>query len=535
MQLLVFSMLPVFFLTSQLIKNIAKLFSLPACKIFTIDLCGVRILLLLILVISSCNREANKAEKKTVSDVKSEPIDSALAVIRQVQKVYTGDFDMMKKHRIIRVLVPYSRTLFFNDKGQESGITADNFRQFEQFINRKYRKQGDDVPFTVVFYPTPRDQLIEHLVQGLGDIAAGNLTATENRLLQVDFMAPKEQGSVTEIVLTRKQDKPLMTVEQLSGMTIYVRKSSSYYESLQLLNKTFRLKGKAPVVLKLVSEDLEDEDLMEMLDAGIIPAIVVDDWMAEMWVQVLPNIRLNKHAAVRTNAYIGCAYRKNSPLLTAELKDFYYNFERRMGNMPYRLKKYYSKVKHLQDPTNSGNTKRYSEIMTLFEKYGKQYEFDPLMLAAIGFQESALDQSERSPAGAVGVMQLMPATGASMKVGSIYITEHNIHAATKYMNILMTKYFKDARFDEVNRSLFAFASYNAGPYRIADLRKIAIERGLNPNVWLNNVEIIASEKIGLETTTYVRNVLKYYCSYKLMQARREEVHEQKKELVEGVK
>ena len=278
-----------------------------------------------------------------------------------------------------------------------------------------------------------------------------------------------------------------------------------------------------------MSEDLEDEDLMEMLDAGIIQVIVVDDWMAKMWAQILPNIRINENASLRSG-YIGCAYRKNSPLLTAELKDFYYEYEKQLASMPYRLKKYYRQVKHLQDPTNSDNTKRYREIIQLFEKYGKQYGFDPLMLAAMGFQESGLNQNDRSSVGAIGVMQLMPETGASMKVGDIKITEPNIHAGAKYMNMLMTKYFPDAHFDEFNRALFAFAAYNAGPSRMGGFRKIAADRGLNPNVWLHNVEIVVSEKIGIETTTYVRNIVKYYCSYKLMAEREEEQRQQKKAL-----
>jgi membrane-bound lytic murein transglycosylase MltF len=425
------------------------------------------------------------------------------------------------------VLVPYSRTLFFNDKGRERGVSADNFREFEEFLNKKYREKSQSIPFTVAFIPTPRDQLIPGVIQGLGDIAVGNLTATEERSKQVDFVAPKEQGSVSELVLTRRQDTAITSVEQLSGRTIHVRKSSSYFESLQMLNKMLIAKGKMPARLNIVSEDLEDEDLMEMLDAGIIPVIVVDDWMAKMWSQILPNIRVNEHVTVRSGGYIGCAYRKNSPLLTAELKDFYYNYEKQLASMPYRLKKYYGQVKHLQDPTNSDNAKRYREILQLFEKYGRQYGFDPLMLAAMGFQESKLNQSTRSTVGAVGVMQIMPKTGELMKAGDITVTEPNIHAGAKYMNILMTKYFPDAHFDEFNRSLFAFAAYNAGPSRMGGFRKIAADRGLNPNVWLNNVEIVVSEKIGLETTTYVRNIMKYYYSYKLM-AEREEKREQKK-------
>jgi membrane-bound lytic murein transglycosylase MltF len=138
-----------------------------------------------------------------------------------------------------------------------------------------------------------------------------------------------------------------------------------------------------------------------------------------------------------------------------------------------------------------------------------------MMLAAQGYQESTLNQDAKSPVGAIGVMQVMPATGAELKVGDIYKAEPNIHAGAKYMDQLMTRYFKDAQFDEQNRTLFAFASYNAGPGNIARMRKETEKRGLDPNQWFNNVEVVTAEKIGIETTTYVRNIFKYYVAYKL--------------------
>ncbi|MDI3319817.1 transglycosylase SLT domain-containing protein [Pinibacter soli] len=510
-----FNTMPQFHLLLQPYKtNIRKLF------IFEVSL-------LFLLVANSCtdantnkngkpaDSTAKKIEADTILPQAASQSDSFFIALKKGRKIYVGDFDTMLKRRIVRVLVPNSRTLFFNDKGTERGISADCFREFEQFLNKKYRKKPVKIPFTVVFIPTPPDQLIPGVLAGLGDIAAGNLTATEGRLKHVDFFAPKELGSFSELILTGKKDSAITNVEELAGKTVYVRKSSSYFESLEQLNKTLAAKGKPLVRLEIASEYLEDEDLMEMLDAGIVSVVIVDDWLAKMWAQILPNIRVND-VSIRSGGYIGWCFRKNSPLLTEELKDFYYNYEKKLGEIPYRLKKYYGQVKYLQDPTSSGNAKRYKEIMQLFEKYGKQYGFDPLMLAALGFQESRLDQNNRSAVGAIGVMQVMPSTGAAMKVGNITVTEPNIHAGTKFVNILITKYFKGAHFDGFNRALFAFASYNAGPARIERLRKVAATRGLNPNVWLGSVEVVASEKIGIETTTYVRNIVKYYCSYKLM-------------------
>jgi membrane-bound lytic murein transglycosylase MltF len=174
------------------------------------------------------------------------------------------------------------------------------------------------------------------------------------------------------------------------------------------------------------------------------------------------------------------------------------------------------KVKELKDPTRDAEYKRFQQTLKLFEKYGKKYNFDPLMLAAQGYQESQLDQKARSHVGAIGIMQVMPATGADMKVGDITVAEANVHAGTKYMSQLMSTYFKDAKFSEGNRPLFAFASYNCGPGNVSKCRKEAAKRGLDPDKWFNNVEIVVAQKIGTETTTYVRNIYKYYVAYRLM-------------------
>jgi membrane-bound lytic murein transglycosylase MltF len=446
--------------------------------------------------------------------------------------VRTGDFDAMMAKRQIRVLVPYSRTLYFSDKGHEKGLTAETVRDFESYLNRKYRKKLHNRPITIVLISTRRDELISRVVQGLGDIAAGNLTATPERLQQTDFFAPPDLRSVSEVVLTSKDTGPMVSVDGLSGKTVYLRASSSYFASIQDLNRRFTAEGKPTVRVVFLDEALEDEDIMEMIDAGVIGASVVDDWKANMWAKILPGVIVNTTAAVRSGVHVGWAMRKNSPLLLAELTA-YYASQKKQGTFNYRFAQYQKKAKRLQNPTSREDWKHFQQTLALFDKYGDKYGFDPLMLAALGFQESRLDQNARSSVGAVGVMQLMPATGASMKVGDITVIEPNIHGGTKYMNQLMTVYFKDAKFDEMNRTLFAFGSYNAGPNRIAKLRGVAEQRGLDPNVWFDNVEIVVSEKVGRETTTYVRNILKYYVSYKLTIERQHEQERARQEMKSG--
>jgi membrane-bound lytic murein transglycosylase MltF len=273
--------------------------------------------------------------------------------------------------------------------------------------------------------------------------------------------------------------------------------------------------GKAPVELALVPDSLEDEDMLDMLDAGLLQLVVVDDWKARMWTPVLPKLKARPDLIVRADARTGWAVRKNSPLLAAEIDDFFKNWAIKQGVVAYRMNAYMKRVKELKDPTGDAEYRRFRDTLALFEKYGARYNFDPLMLAAQGYQESQLNQAARSHMGAIGVMQLMPATGQQMKVGDIRIIEANIHAGTKYMDHLMAQYFSGAHFSEGNRPLFAFASYNAGPGNVARARREAEKRGLDPNKWFNNVEVVVAQQIGTETTTYVRNIYKYYVAYRL--------------------
>jgi membrane-bound lytic murein transglycosylase MltF len=431
-------------------------------------------------------------------------------------KVWTGDFDKLLARRMIRVYAPFSRSLYFNDKGRERGIAVELVRDWERYLNIKYAKQLGKRPLTIYIMPATRDKLLPYLGEGLADVAIGNLTITDERLKDADFVSGDEgRRTINEVVVTGPKSPQLKTLDDLSGKRVHVRKASSYYDSLQELNERFKKEGKPEVQLILVPDGLEDEDLMEMLDAGVIELEVVDDWKAHMWAQVLPKVKVRTDLVLRADAKTGWGIRKDSPKLAAEIDDFFRNWAMKQGVADYRMRTYMSKIKELKNPTASAEYKRFEATLALFKKYGDQYGFDPLMLAAQGYQESQLDQNAKSNVGAVGVMQLMPATGEQMKVGDIHVTAANIHAGTKYMNQLMSTYFGDAQFSEGNRPLFAFAAYNCGPGNVAKARQSAAKRGLDPNKWFNNVELVIAEQIGTQTTTYVRNIYKYYVAYRL--------------------
>jgi membrane-bound lytic murein transglycosylase MltF len=313
-------------------------------------------------------------------------------------------------------------------------------------------------------------------------------------------------------------------VDDLSDRELFVRLSSSYFQSLWHLNEDFGRRGLPPLRVKPAPEGLQDEDILEMVSAGLVPLAVVDSHKAEFWAQVLPTLELHRDVAVRSGAEIAWAFRKGSPQLAEALAGFAQRHGKGTAFGNQKFKEYLKSTKYVKNATSQQEYAKLLRTIHFFQKYGAQYDFDWLMLAAQGYQESRLDQSVKSKVGAIGVMQVMPATGKELKVGDIGQTEQNIHAGTKYLRQVLDRYFSDAEFDGLNRQLFAFASYNAGPARIAKLRETAAERGLDPNQWFNHVELVAAEDIGQETVRYVANIYKYYIAYRLVvdaQAERE--------------
>jgi membrane-bound lytic murein transglycosylase MltF len=327
------------------------------------------------------------------------------------------------------------------------------------------------------------------------------------------------------VVVSGPSAPAIASVDDLSGKEVYARKDSSAWQSLVALNDSLKGKGRPLVVIREVPGNLEDDDLLEMVNAGLIPMVVVHDYLAEFWKKVFTDLTVHDAVKVRTGASLGVAIRKNSPLLAAELNAFLARngLGTAFGNM--LEKRYLESTKFVKRAASEAERKKFLALIEFFRKYGEKYQVDYLLMAAQGYQESRLDQDAKSQVGAVGVMQVMPATGQELKVGDITQIEPNIHAGVKYMRFMVDRYYKDEPMDKLNKGLFTFASYNAGPGRVRQLRREAAKRGLDPNVWFGNVEQIASERIGRETVTYVANIYKYYIAYRLVteeQARRAE-------------
>ena len=456
---------------------------------------------------------ADKTEEAPLPPVPS-PYDALPVESRTLlDRPFTGDLDEMVKRRLIRAGVVYNRTQYFIDRGVQRGISYEALKLFEDELNKRLKTGLLKVHVAIV--PIPRDELFPALVAGKVDLIAAALTITPDRRKLVDFSNPTRMG-VSEIVVTAPGVAAPARVEDLSGREVFVRKSSSYYESLQRLNESLKSQGKAPVVIKEAPEALEDDDILEMVNAGLVEITVIDDFVAEFWQQVLPDLHPHTDVAIRTGGEIAVGVRKNSPKLLQATNTWIKEYGPRtaFGNMIER--RYLQNTKYVKNAAADQERRKLRELVKLFETYGSKYGVDYVLMAAQGYQESQLNQSAKSAVGAVGVMQVMPATGKDLAVGDIHQVEPNIHAGVKYFRFMMDEFYKDEPMDEINKGLMTLASYNAGPGRIRQLRRETAKRGLNPNVWFGNVERVVSERIGRETVQYVSNIYKYYVAYRLV-------------------
>ena len=408
---------------------------------------------------------------------------------------YRGDLDVMLRKGAVRVLTAYSKTDFFVDRGESGGVTYEYMRAFEAFLRKRQGGRGAKV--AVYFVPVSRDRLIPALLAGEGDLAAANLTVTPERRARVDFSEPYLED-VREVVVTGPASPELAEPYVMVGVNVVCaetdKEARRLFTSLQqAFLGMFRNRR---------------SELPPPVDS------------------MLPEIKVREGVSVREGGRIAFAVRKRSPRLKAALDAFVAKTGKgtTFGNIVFT--RYLTDNDFVKDASGEAERRKFEAMLGLFGRFGERYGFDPLMLAAQGYQESRLDNSVHSQAGAIGIMQVLPLTAGdpNVDIADIEVLENNIHAAAKYMRFVMDTYFPEARMDPFDRTMFAFASYNAGPVRIAKLRRQAAGRGLDPDQWFGQVERVVAERVGRETVQYVSNILKYYVVYRRvaeLQARKE--------------
>jgi len=479
---------------------------------------------ILLAVISACGDSAEDSAQPgpgvDATDIGPDLLaENPVGVIDRVG----GDLPAMIERRTIRALVPYSRTFYFLDReANQRGLSHAFMQAFEQQINDKL--DSGLLKVSVVLVPVTRDRLIPWLLAGRGDLIAADLTTTPARAESVLFTEPLARD-VRELLVSGPGAAPVTALDDLAGRSVLVRRGSSYFDSLQRANAVLVEKGLASMRLEIAPGHFEVGDVLEMVNAGVADHAVADEYLAGFWSQVLPDLTVHDDIVLRREADIAFAVRPESRALKAELDAFLetHRAGTLFGNIQFQ--RFLEDTRWVSNPAGEKEMARFRQMAGLFREYGGQYDLDWILLTAQGYQESRLDHSVRSSAGAIGVMQLLPSTGAEMDVGDVTELENNIHAAAKYVRFMIDRYYDEPEIAEEDRLLLALASYNAGPRRVRELRAEARTEGLDPNRWFDNVEVIAARRIGRETVDYVRNIYKYYVAYKLILARNRQVEQ----------
>jgi membrane-bound lytic murein transglycosylase MltF len=427
---------------------------------------------------------------------------------------HVGDLEGMVKRRQIRVLVVPSRSGFFYDKGQPHGVYYEAFDEFQRFVNNKY-KTGN-LKINVTYLPVRIEQLQQALLQGMGDVIGFPLIITPERE-QIALFTTPIYPNVKQVIVTGPRLPHIATLEDLSGKEVYANPLTVYYENLQRLSESLQETGKAPISVKAADPNLNDEDMLEMVNAGLIPATVTINVRANFWAQIFTHLTIHHDIVVKEEGQLAWATREDSPHLRELLDEFVkgHAVGTSFGNTLAR--RYTQSTKWVKDSTSTEEMAKFHSYVRYFQKYAAEYDFDYLMLVAQGYQESQLDQSRKNPSGAVGIMQVIPKNAAAppISISNVDTAQYNIEAGAKMLRNIADTYFNDPKLDALNKTLMVFASYNAGPNRIARLRKQALTEGLDPNQWFGNVELVVAKDIGQETVQYVSNIYKYYVAYKL--------------------
>jgi len=430
------------------------------------------------------------------------------SVNSRINQSFIGDLEAIRERRILRVLVSHNRTNFFDTKYGKRGVEHDLIKAYEKYLNRGPREERYKTH--VVFLAHPFDQLFSELLAGRGDIIASGLTITPERSAFLDFTKPYIQN-VNEILVSNKNAPKIERLEDLSGKQIVVVANSSYVIHLQIFNQLMSFNSLQPMEVIQADRILEAEDILEMVNAGVYPYTVVDDHVAEIYKDTLPNLSLQKEMVFHYGGDIAWAINSNLPNLKSSLNEFIQSYAkpgRLLGNSVY--KKYFENAYWIKKANLISELDRIECLSYYLQLYSEFYEFDWFLIAAQAYQESNFNQKLTSHAGATGIMQIKPSTASSKNVGikDIKNLENNIHAGVKYLAFLRDQYFASDDYSPEEKINFSLAAYNAGPGRVRRMQAKAEKMGLNPKKWFYNVEIVARNTIGHETVDYVTNIQK---------------------------
>lgn len=456
----------------------------------------------------------SNAHCKLLSSPDQPGLGKILPALSRISEPHFDDLPGISKRRTLRVLTTYDIPNYFISQGKGFGFEYSLLRDYERFLNQQQPSQSPGI--VVAFFPIPQNKLIQSLKAGLGDVVAAGRSVVDTPPNGIEYTDPYLED-IQEMLVAHKNAPPIKTLADLSGRQVFTRQVPSHLDTLAQLNERLSALDLPPIQVVLADTFLRQIDVLEMLNAGIAQLGIIQNHSRDLWLDLFPNLRAFDITIAHTKRKLAWIVRRDSPKLKASLNAFLKKHKKGTLHGNIYFTRYFKNTQWIVNPLNANDRVRFSRYTPLFKKYGHQYDFDWMMIAAIAYQESRLNPLRRSPAGAIGLMQVLPTTARSPKVGikNPQWLENNVHAGTKYLAILRSNHFGDPDVSEQDRINFALAAYNAGPKRIQQARLLAKDMGLDPNQWFRNVELSALQLIGNETVRYVRNVNKYYIAYSL--------------------
>lgn len=417
------------------------------------------------------------------------------------------DLAEIRRSGVLRVLVNQSRNSSGEIKGEAIGVEYVRLRAFEQYLNRGAK--GPAIRLKMI--PKAKDQLLGALQRGEGDLVAPGELLPIGTARQLS--RSRAVVDAVEMVLVSRQGGPrYKNFEQLSGRSVALSAGSAAGTALEDINQKLLQAGRAPIVIEWVDPTLAVEDVLEMVQAGVYPATVVEQTIARRWAKVLPKLRVESRLTLGKAADMHWFLRKDASMLHASVDRFLQQYSA-PANQDAAFERVYRRLYRVQYPLDRTGRQRLEKVRPTLQLHAQQQEIDWLNLAALAFKESTLNPAARGSSGATGLMQVTPATARSMGVTDISKLDNNVLASAKYLANIRRKYFASPRLNERERMAFVLAAYNLGPQRVQTLRAEARRQGLNPDQWFFQVERVAMSTLGMGVVSYVNAVNKYYLAY----------------------
>lgn len=444
-----------------------------------------------------------------------------------------GDLaDFMRNGWPIRVAVPYSRTFFWVDPQGVHGMVPALMRGLADHLQR-CGPEGCALP-TLQFVPMPLDQMEQALEDGRAEIAAGGLVMVPGWERVAAFTCPV-LTDVDLCVVRGPHARAVERIEDLSGRTVVVARGRAADDVLAQLRPAFQQRQLAPPQVEYAPDRLGMEEVLELVVAGTYEYTVMPRPLVAALARNLPGLEATP-VNVAVNQQTACAVRRQMPALVQALNGFIQSshVHERAERMLAGAAEYGADpVEHLSQPAHAASTsapadpastgssgaapatarQRLALYAPLFVKHGRQFKLQPVRVAAQAYQESHFDPRARSGVGAMGLMQLMPATAKELGVTDPYDPDQNVHGGCKYMDWLHHTYFNDPRVAPDDQFWFCLAAYNAGAGNVRKWRQLAAQRGLDPDTWFGSVERVALANGVRQTVTYVSNISKYQAQF----------------------